>query len=63
VDWMDETASELARHVPDGRVLDLLRQYVRRTIYYGGLYEDVERDLPGLPGLATHGGALPQAAE
>jgi hypothetical protein len=35
----------LERHVPDGRVLDLLRQYVRRTIYGGGLYEDVERGI------------------
>jgi RNA-directed DNA polymerase len=35
----------LERHVPDGRVLDLLRQYVRRTIYDGGLYEDVERGI------------------
>ncbi len=29
----------------DKRVLDLLRQYVRRTIYDGGLYEDVERGI------------------
>ena len=35
----------LEHHVPDGRVLDLLRQYVRRTIYDGGLYEDVERGI------------------
>jgi hypothetical protein len=35
----------LERHVPDGRVLDLLRQYVRRTIYDGGLYEDVVRGI------------------
>jgi len=35
----------LDRHVPGGRVLDLLRQYVRRTIYDGGLYEDVERGI------------------
>ena len=35
----------LGRHVPDGRVLDLLRQYVRRTIYDGGLYEDVDAGL------------------
>ena len=35
----------LDRHVPDRRVLDLLRQYVRRTIYDGGLYEDVERGI------------------
>jgi len=35
----------LGRHVPDRRVRDLLRQYVRRTIYDGGLYEDVERGI------------------
>jgi RNA-directed DNA polymerase len=35
----------LERRLPDGRVLDLLRQYVRRTIYDGGLYEDVERGI------------------
>jgi retron-type reverse transcriptase len=40
----------LARHVPDERVLDLLRQYVRRTIYDGGLYKDMERRVsPGCP--------------
>jgi RNA-directed DNA polymerase len=33
----------LERVVPDGRVRELLRQYVRRTIYDGDLYEDVER--------------------
>jgi len=31
--------------VADKRVLDLIRQYVRRTIYDGGLYEDVERGI------------------
>jgi len=35
----------LERHVPDGRGLDLLGQYVRRTIDDGGLYEDVERGI------------------
>jgi len=35
----------LDRHVPDRRVRDLLRQYVRRTIDDGGLYEDVERGI------------------
>ncbi len=35
----------LEEAVPDRRVLDLLRQYVRRTIYDGGLYEDVERGI------------------
>jgi RNA-directed DNA polymerase len=37
--------SLLEEAVPDQRVLDLLRQYVRRTIYDGGLYEDVERGI------------------
>ncbi len=32
----------LEQAVPDKRVLELIRQYVRRTIYDGGLYEDVE---------------------
>jgi RNA-directed DNA polymerase len=31
--------------LPDARVLDLLRQYVRSTIYDGRLYEDVARGL------------------
>lgn len=35
----------LERAVPDERVLDLLRQYVRRTIYDGGLDEDVEQGI------------------
>ena len=35
----------LEQAVPDRRVLDLLRQYVRRTIYDGGLYEAVERGI------------------
>jgi hypothetical protein len=35
----------LERHVPDGRVLDLLRQYVHRTIDDGGLYEDMEQGI------------------
>jgi len=35
----------LEQAVPDKRVLDLIRQYVRRTIYDGGLYEDVERGI------------------
>jgi hypothetical protein len=29
----------------DRRILDLLHQYVRGTIYDGGLYEDVERGI------------------
>jgi hypothetical protein len=35
----------LEQAVPHRRVLQLLRQYVRRTIYDGGLYEDVERGI------------------
>ena len=35
----------LDQAVPDKRVLDLIRQYVRRTINDGGLYEDVERGI------------------
>jgi hypothetical protein len=35
----------LEQAVPDQSVLDLLRQYVRRTIYDGGLYEDVGRGI------------------
>ncbi len=35
----------LAEDVPDQRVLDLLRQYVRRTIYDDGLYEDVTQGI------------------
>jgi RNA-directed DNA polymerase len=41
----DTILALLEHHVPDGHVLDLLRQYVRRTIYDGGLYEDVERGI------------------
>jgi hypothetical protein len=54
----DSLLAMLERHVPDRRVLDLLRQYMRRTTYDGRLYEDVERGgLAGLPVLA----AVPQA--
>jgi hypothetical protein len=48
----------LERHVPDRRVLDLLRQYVRRTIYDGGLYEDVERGISLVGPLSPLMGAL-----
>jgi RNA-directed DNA polymerase len=48
----DVLLAMLERHVPDGRILDLLRQSVRRTIYMwrrtiydGGLYEDVGRGI------------------
>src|SRR5271166_1291542 len=48
----------LEQAVPDKRVLDLIRQYVRRTIYDGGLYEDVERGISlGCP-LSTLMGAF-----
>jgi hypothetical protein len=43
--YHDILLAMLGRHVPDGRVLDLLRLYARRTIYDGGLYEDVERGI------------------
>ena len=36
----------LKHHVADGSVLDLLRQYMRRTIYDDGMYEDVKRGIP-----------------
>ena len=35
----------LEQDVRDERVLDLLRQHVQRTIYDGGLYEDVEQGI------------------
>ena len=31
----------LRQHVDDERVIELLRHYMRRTIYDDGLYEDV----------------------
>jgi hypothetical protein len=43
---LDILLAMLEHHVPDRRVLDLLRQYVRRTIYDGGPYEHVERGIP-----------------
>ena len=53
----DVLLAMLEHHVPDGRVLDLLRQYVRRTIYDGGLYEDVERGISlGCPLSPLDGG-------
>jgi RNA-directed DNA polymerase len=41
----DILLAALEDDVPDERVLDLLRQYVRRTTYDGGLYEDVGRGI------------------
>ncbi len=41
----DVLLAALEADVPDERVLDLLRQYVRRTTYDGGLYEDVVRGI------------------
>ncbi len=35
----------MERAVPEKRALDLLRRYVRRTIYDGGLYQDVEQGI------------------
>ena len=37
--------SQLQRYIDDPRLLDLLWQYMRRTIYDGGLYEDIERGI------------------
>jgi RNA-directed DNA polymerase len=54
----DIVLAMLERHLPDRRVLVLLRQYVRQTIYDGGLYEDVERGISlGCP-LSPLTGAL-----
>ncbi len=50
------SAEEL--HIDDPRLLDLLWQYMRRTIYDGGLYEDVTMGIPlGCP-LSPLMGAL-----
>jgi RNA-directed DNA polymerase len=38
--------SQLKEQIGDSRVLDLLLQYMRRTIYDGGLYTDVTRGIP-----------------
>ncbi len=37
----DVLFAQLKEHISDPRLLDLLWQYMRRTIYDGGLYEDV----------------------
>ena len=46
---------QLAGRIDDPRLLDLLRQYVRRTVYEDGLYEDVTQGISlGCP-LSTGG--------
>lgn len=37
--------SQLQQHVDDLRLLDLLWQYMHRTVYDDGLYEDIERGI------------------
>jgi len=37
--------SQLAEHIDDPRLLDLWWQYVRRTVYDDGLYEDIEQGI------------------
>jgi len=50
--------AQLKEYIDDPRVLDLLWQYMRRTIYDGGLYEDVTVGIPlGCP-LSPLMGAL-----
>jgi hypothetical protein len=50
--------SQLKRYVNDPRLLDLLWQYMRRTIYDGGLYEDVTIGIPLGCALSPLMGAL-----
>ncbi|QDU10182.1 reverse transcriptase/maturase family protein [Gimesia aquarii] len=38
--------AQLKKHVSDPRLLDILWQYMKRTIYDGGLYEDVAVGIP-----------------
>jgi RNA-directed DNA polymerase len=53
----------LEEDVRDERVLDLLQRYVRRTIYAGGLYEDVKRGISlGCPLSPFEGSPLPEAS-
>jgi hypothetical protein len=42
----DMLFAQLKEQIADNRVLDLLWQYMRRTIYYGGLYNDVTCGIP-----------------
>jgi RNA-directed DNA polymerase len=37
--------AQLAQHIDDPRLLDLLWQYMRRTVYDDGLYEDIEQGI------------------
>jgi len=37
--------SHLQQHIEDPRLLDLLWQYMRRTVYDDGLYEDLEHGI------------------
>jgi len=37
--------AQLAEHIDDPRLLDLLWQYLRRTVYDDGLYEDIEQGI------------------
>lgn len=37
--------AQLAEHIDDPRLLDLLWQYMRRTVYDDGIYEDVEQGI------------------
>ncbi len=54
----DVLFAQLKEHISDPRLLDILRQYMRRTIYDGGLYEDVTLGIPlGCP-LSPLMGAL-----
>ena len=37
--------SQLRDVIDDPRLLDLLRQYLRRTVYDDGLYEDIDQGI------------------
>ena len=37
--------AQLAKHIDDPRLLDLLWQYLRRTVYDDGFYEDIEQGI------------------
>ena len=48
--------SHLQQHIEDGRLLALLWQYMRRTVYDDGLYEDLEQGISlGCPLLPLMG--------
>ena len=42
----DLLLAQLQARVHDARVLELVRQYLRRTVYDGGRYEDVQQGIP-----------------